>query len=104
MRDRASYEFALTSAAVLLELDGDMIRLARIGLGGVGTVPWRARRAEQMLTGAPSTTDTFRSAADAEMVGTFTVPATEFKVELAKRTLVRQLETVAALHSSGDDR
>lgn len=104
VRDRASYEFALTSAAVLLELDGDIIRSARVGLGGVGTVPWRARRAEQLLTGAPSTTAAFRSAADAEMVGTFTVPATEFKVELAKRTLVRQLETVAALHSSGAER
>ena len=104
VRDRASYEFALTSAAVLLELDGDMIRSARVGLGGVGTVPWRARRAEQLLTGAPSTTAAFRSAADAEMVGAFTVPGTEFKVELAKRTLLRQLETVAALHSSGAGR
>lgn len=103
VRDRASYEFALTSAAVLLDVDDGQIRSAAVGLGGVGTVPWRARRAEQVLTGAPTTTATFRAAADAEITDCFTVAGTEFKVELAKRTLVRQLETLTA-QPSGDPR
>jgi CO/xanthine dehydrogenase FAD-binding subunit len=97
VRDRASYEFALTAAAVELTIDEGTIRSARIALGGVGTVPWRARRAEAALVGAAAGPDAFRSAADAEVVDTFTVAGTAFKVELAKRTLVRQLHTVSGL-------
>ncbi len=100
VRDRASYEFALTSAAVLLDVDDGQIRSAAIGLGGIGTVPWRAQRAERVLTGAAANTATFRAAADAEIIDAFTVPGTAFKVELAKRTLVRQLETVTAQRSA----
>ncbi len=96
VRDRASYEFALTSAAVALTMDGDVIGQARIALGGVGTVPWRARAAEDALRGKQSTTDNFRAAAEAAIRDPFTVAGTEFKVELAKRTLVRALRTVAA--------
>src|SRR5690606_34082560 len=51
VRDRESYEFALTSAAVALDLDGDTVREARLGIGGAATVPWRARDAEQFLAG-----------------------------------------------------
>lgn len=95
VRERASYEFALTSAAVEMAIEAGIIRSARIALGGVGTVPWRARRAEATLIGAAVGPDAFRAAADAELVDTFTVAGTVFKVELAKRTLVRQLHTVS---------
>jgi CO/xanthine dehydrogenase FAD-binding subunit len=94
VRDRASYEFALASAAVAVTLQDGAIREARIGLGGVGTVPWRARAAEEVLRGAQASTDAFRAAAEAEVRDPFTVPGTEFKVELAKRTMVRALQTV----------
>jgi CO/xanthine dehydrogenase FAD-binding subunit len=95
VRDRASYEFALTSAAAALRMENDRIIEARVALGGVGTVPWRAREAEQMLNGAIANNDTFRAAAEAAIHHPFTVPGTAFKVELAKRTLVRVLQTVS---------
>jgi len=94
VRDRTSYEFALTSAAVAVVLDDRVIRKARIGLGGVGTIPWRAFDAERVLHDAPASDATFRAAAEAAVRGPFTVPGTAFKVELAKRTLVRALRTV----------
>ena len=95
VRDRASYEFALTSAAAVLTMNGDSIASARLALGGVGTIPWRAREAEALLTGAPATRMSFRAAAEAAIHDAFTVRGTEFKVELAKRTVVRVLETVS---------
>lgn len=95
VRDRVSYEFALTSAAVALRLDGGVIGEARVALGGVGTVPWRAPEAEQVLRGAPPSPEVFTAAAEATIRDTFTVEGTAFKVELAKRTLVRALRTVA---------
>ncbi|MBK1787675.1 FAD binding domain-containing protein [Prauserella cavernicola] len=95
VRDRVSYEFALTSAAVALLIEDGVVRDARIGLGGVGSTPWRPRAAEAVLSGAPATPEVFREAADAAVAGAWTVPGTEFKVELARRTLVRQLRTVA---------
>jgi CO/xanthine dehydrogenase FAD-binding subunit len=94
VRDRTSYEFALTSAAVAVVVDDGVIREARIGLGGVGTIPWRAFDAEQVLRDATASDQTFRTAAEAAVRDPFTVPGTEFKVELAKRTLVRALHTV----------
>lgn len=95
IRDRGSYEFALTSAAVALRLDRGLIGEARVALGGVGTVPWRAPAAEQVLRGAPPSPDVFTVAAEAAIRDPFTVEGTAFKVELAKRTLVRALRTVA---------
>jgi len=94
VRDRASYEFALTSAAVALAISDGVIADARVALGGVGTIPWRAPQAEAVLRGAPAGTKAFGAAADAAVHDPFTVPGTAFKVELAKRTLVRTLETV----------
>jgi len=98
VRDRTSYEFALTSAAAALVIDDGTIASARLALGGVGTVPWRAREAEGVLTGAPATAESFRAAAEAAIQNPFTVPGTEFKVELAKRTIVRILETVSGVN------
>ncbi|MEU7893033.1 xanthine dehydrogenase family protein subunit M [Nonomuraea sp. NPDC049152] len=95
IRDRVSYEFALTSAGVALRLDGDVIREARVALGGVATIPWRARAAEEVLRGAPADLRTFTAAADAAIRDPFTVEGTAFKVELAGRTLVRALRTAA---------
>ncbi|MEO3747075.1 xanthine dehydrogenase family protein subunit M [Plantactinospora sp. B5E13] len=94
VRDRASYEFALVSVAAVLTVEDGTITEARVGLGGVGTVPWRARAAEAVLTGAAATTATYRWAAEAEIHDPFTVPGTAFKPELARRTMVRALETV----------
>ena len=99
VRDRASYEFALTSAAAALLIEDARIARARLALGGVGTVPWRAREAEEILNGAPATGETFRAAAEAAVQDPFTVPGTAFKVELAKRTIVRILQTVSGVQS-----
>jgi CO/xanthine dehydrogenase FAD-binding subunit len=97
VRDRVSYEFALTSAAVALVLVDGVVQEARVGLGGIGTVPWRPWAAEEVLRGAPARLEAFRAAAEAALQGAWTVPGTAFKVELGKRTLVRGLETVAGV-------
>jgi xanthine dehydrogenase YagS FAD-binding subunit len=97
VRDRTSYEFALTSAGVAVVLEAGVIRDARIGLGGVGTIPWRAWAAEHVLRGGPATGEAFRAAAEVAVRDPFTVPGTAFKVELAKRTLVRVLHTVTGV-------
>jgi xanthine dehydrogenase YagS FAD-binding subunit len=95
VRDRASYEFALASAAVALDLDGRQIRAARVALGGVGTKPWRSREAEQALTGAAAEEKAFQAAADAALRTAKAQKDNGFKIELAKRTLVRALATAA---------
>jgi CO/xanthine dehydrogenase FAD-binding subunit len=97
LRDRTSYEFALTSAGVALVIDDGVIREARVALGGVGTIPWRARGAEEVLRGARAREETFRAAAEAALEGASTVPGTAFKVDLAKRTVERVLQTVAGM-------
>lgn len=94
VRDRASYEFALTSAAVVARLEGGVLAHIAIGLGGVGSVPWRATRAEEVLRGSPASLALFEEAAAAELADAFTLPGTDFKPELARRTLVRQLRDV----------
>jgi CO/xanthine dehydrogenase FAD-binding subunit len=99
VRDRASYEFALTSAAAVLVIEDGAIATARLALGGVGTVPWRAHEAEEILRGAPASDETFRAAAEAALRDPFTVPGTAFKVELAKRTIIRILQTVSGVAS-----
>jgi xanthine dehydrogenase YagS FAD-binding subunit len=81
---------------VALTIEDGVIAEARVALGGIGTIPWRAHAAEEVLIGASASTSLFRAAADAEVVDPFTLPGTAFKVELAKRTLVRALETAAA--------
>lgn len=100
VRDRASYAFALVSAAVVLEIDGEVIRNARIALGGVGTKPWRSLEAEEVLVSAPATEETFAAAANAAMREARPYRYNQFKIELAKRTLEEALKTVAA--KSGD--
>jgi xanthine dehydrogenase YagS FAD-binding subunit len=98
--DRQSYEFALASAAIALELDGGvnggLIGQVRLALGGVATKPWRARRAEEILTGAPATPDTFAEAAAAELAEASIRQLNHYKIGLAQRTIVRALEMVTA--------
>ncbi|QRP50332.1 xanthine dehydrogenase family protein subunit M [Amycolatopsis sp. FDAARGOS 1241] len=95
VRDRVSYEFALVSVAAALEVEDEVVRTARIGLGGVGSKPWRSTAAEDALRGSPASVEKFREAAAAAVSGAWTVPGTAFKVELAQRALVRQLLTVS---------
>ncbi|WP_203705318.1 FAD binding domain-containing protein [Asanoa iriomotensis] len=96
VRDRTSYEFGLTTAGAAVQVDDGTITMARVGLGGVGTVPWRSWEAERVLVGSPANERTFAAAAQAAIRDPFTVPGTEFKVELAKRTIVRILRTVTS--------
>ncbi|WP_193043691.1 FAD binding domain-containing protein [Mycolicibacterium baixiangningiae] len=95
VRDRASYEFAITSAAVALDMQGTTIRAARVAAGGVGTVPWRLPAVERALTGRPANPDVLRAAADIAAEGSKPLSENGFKVELLKRTVARQLETIA---------
>ncbi|NEQ24855.1 MAG: xanthine dehydrogenase family protein subunit M, partial [Microcoleus sp. SIO2G3] len=96
VRDRWSYAFALVSAAVVLDVEDNKIRDARIAFGGVGTKPWRSPEAEQVLIGAPTTEATFAAAADAAMQNATPRQHNGFKVALAKQTLKEALKTVAA--------
>ncbi len=98
VRDRASYEFALASAAVGLELDSQTIKNARIGLGGIATKPWRSPEAEKALIGKPANTSTFEAAAEAALASAKTYDHNAFKVPLAKRTLIEALEELMAKH------
>jgi CO/xanthine dehydrogenase FAD-binding subunit len=99
VRDRVSYEFALTSAAAALVVEDGVIAEARVALGGVGTIPWRSPEAEAVLGGASAEIQTFRAAGEAAVHDPFTVAGTAFKVELAKRTVVRILQTVSGIES-----
>lgn len=95
VRDRASYAFALVSVAAALTVEADTVRDVHLALGGVATRPWRATAAEQALRGAPATEESFRAAADAELANAVPHPDNEFKVELARRTVVAVLRELA---------
>jgi xanthine dehydrogenase YagS FAD-binding subunit len=91
LRDRAAYEFALASAAIVIKVNGSRIERARVALGGVGTVPWRSREAEHALEGQTTNLAVFRRAAEAALKDAQPASENGFKVELAKRCLVRAL-------------
>ena len=101
IRDRASYAFALVSVAAVLDLDtsgpSPTIRAAQLALGGVAHAPWRAHRAEEVLTGAPATREVFRQAAAAELEQARPVAGNEFKVPMAQGALVTVLAELAGL-------
>lgn len=97
VRDRESYEFALAAAAVGLEFDQDKIRQARIALGGVATVPWRATAAEAALQGQRLTRDRLQAAADAAFAEAEPLRYNAFKIALGKETLIRAIDQVAAM-------
>jgi xanthine dehydrogenase YagS FAD-binding subunit len=95
LRDRASYEFALASAAVVMNLTRGSISYVRIAMGGVGTKPWRSPEAEAVLTGKPATAGNFRQAAEAALRNAKPQSENKFKIELAKRCLTHALQTAA---------
>ena len=88
VRDRASYAFALVSVAAALDVENGPIA-ARIALGGVAHKPWRALEAERALAGQPFAAATLRNAADVALSGAKGYEHNRFKIELAKRTIVR---------------
>ena len=97
VRDRQSYEFALASAAVALDMNGAVIREARIALGGVATVPWRSLAAETTLRDKPLDEASANAAAEAAFAEAQPLEHNAFKIALGKRTLVRALREAAAL-------
>jgi xanthine dehydrogenase YagS FAD-binding subunit len=92
LRDRASYEFALASAAVIVKIENNQLSYARVALGGVGTKPWRSKEAEQALAGATLSESSFRNAAEAALHGARPQSQNGFKIELAKRCLTHALK------------
>jgi xanthine dehydrogenase YagS FAD-binding subunit len=103
VRDRASYEFAIASAAVALDMDGSRVRSVRIGLGGMAYRPWRAREAESMLVGKELTEASADAAAELAMRGATTHGHNDYKPQLARRTVVRALLHAQALSLDGVD-
>ena len=97
VRDRQSYQFALAGAAVALHLEGDTVREARIALGGVATVPWRARAAEEILKGKALDEAVAQKAADAAFADAEPRGQNAFKIALGKRTVVRALLEAGAM-------
>ncbi len=93
LRDRASYEFALASAAVVLIVASGRVTRARVALGGVGTKPWRSPEAEAALVGQPAEAASFRRAAEAALRDARPQSENAFKIELAKRCLAHALHT-----------
>jgi xanthine dehydrogenase YagS FAD-binding subunit len=96
VRDRASFEFALVSAAVALDMDGGAIRHARVALGGVGTKPWRVPGVEAALAGASLEPAVLRRAAALAADGAQGRGHNDFKIELMQRAIVRAIETAGA--------
>jgi len=96
LRDRASYQFALASSAVVLAMDGDTIRDVRIALGGVSTKPWRAQPAEAILRGKPVSDGLIRDAAAAAMDGARSYGQNGFKIVLGQQAVARNLSTLLA--------
>ena len=92
VRDRASYAFALVSVAAALEIENNQIKNARIALGGVAHKPWRAVAAEKILMGASPNEDAFRLAAETELKDAKGFEHNNFKIELAKRTIIGVLK------------
>ncbi len=97
VRDRASYAFALVSVAVALEVEDGKIKTARVALGGVAHKPWRSREAEEKLVGEKADEATFKAAAEAGLKHAKGYKYNSFKVELAKRSIVRALSSVMAV-------
>ncbi|HEY0464326.1 MAG TPA: xanthine dehydrogenase family protein subunit M [Polyangiaceae bacterium] len=95
-RDRASYAFALASAAAGLELEGNLVRKARVALGGVGSKPWRCQEVELALLGKPATAESFSAAAALAMRDAKTTGDNQFKVGLARSVIARALSLAGA--------
>ncbi len=97
LRDRASYEFAIASAAVIVQMSGNKIAYLRVAMGGIGTIPWRASNVEKMLEGRRADKKEFEAAADALLKEARPLKENAFKVELAKRCLVHSLSVSTSI-------
>ena len=97
VRDRASFDFALASAAVALDINGGNIKDARIAFGGIGTKPWHSVKAEQSLIGKTASMNAFKDAADIALKDAKTYHYNSFKTELAKRTLISALQKTGGI-------
>jgi xanthine dehydrogenase YagS FAD-binding subunit len=102
LRDRTSYAFAMVSVAAGLEMAGEQIRDARLALGGVAHKPWRVPHAEQLLIGGPATAENFARAAELLLAGAKGYQYNRFKIELAKRAIVRALQQAVAMENIND--
>ena len=96
LRDRASYEFALASAAVVIAIEHGNVAGARVALGGVGTKPWRSPEAEAALIGQAANQVNFRKAAEMALRDAKPQSENAFKIELAKRCLTHALNMATA--------
>ncbi|WP_027549522.1 xanthine dehydrogenase family protein subunit M [Bradyrhizobium sp. WSM2254] len=96
VRERTSYAFAVVSAAAALQIENGKIKEARIALGGVAAKPWRARTAEDVLKGVTPTADAFQEAAWRALTDAKPSGDNAFKIELARRIVVRALTLAAA--------
>jgi xanthine dehydrogenase YagS FAD-binding subunit len=92
IRDRESYEFALSSAALAMDMDGDKIRDVRIAVGGVGTKPWNLPKVRESLIGKPLNRETFVAAARFAVEGANPLTQNGYKVDLVQRTIIRALK------------
>jgi xanthine dehydrogenase YagS FAD-binding subunit len=101
VRDRTSYAFALVSVAAALEMDGPVVREARLALGGVAHKPWRNLDAEAMLTGIEATRDHFEAVGEAIVRDARGYGHNTFKISLAKRAVVRALQLAARMGANG---
>lgn len=104
VRDRASYAFALVSVAAALEMDGSRIKEARLALGGVAHKPWRDAEAERMLNGKDATKENFQRAAEAIVRDAKGFSYNTFKIELAKRAIVRALRQAAEMEQKHENK
>ncbi len=96
LRDRASYQFALASSAVIVSVEGGAIKEARLAMGGVATKPWRAFEAEQSLIGKAPSAQAFQQAAEIAFKGAVPQSQNAFKIPLGKNAVIRSLKTVTA--------
>jgi len=95
VRERASYAFALVSVAAALQVRDGVVLDARMALGGVAHRPWRARKAEDVLRGAPVIEESFRAAAEAELADAVPLRDNAYKVPLAVNVMTRTLLDLA---------
>jgi len=96
VRERASYAFALVSVAAALSIENNIIKDARLAMGGVAHKPWRLAAAEKALVGKPASEDTFKQAADIAMQGAKAFEHNAYKLKLGPNTIVQALKVAAA--------
>jgi xanthine dehydrogenase YagS FAD-binding subunit len=103
VRDRASYAFGVVSVAAALDVTGGVVNDARLALGAVAPVPWRARAAERVLAGRPATAEWFARAADAELATASPLPDNAFKLTLVRNVVIRMLGELAGPELAGTE-